>query len=145
MTNIVCGYVRGVVTGVLAAMLLLCSMVLVVACADSKPAPEELAARAAGTYYGHLVAGRYDEYVSGVSNLDSVPEDYRSQLVTNAKMFAALQQREHQGISRVEVLRAKTDSLSGQTCVYLMLCFGDSTREEIVVPMVEQGGRWLMR
>jgi len=26
-----------------------------------------------------------------------------------------------------------------------MLCFGDSTNEEIVVPMIERDGRWYMR
>jgi hypothetical protein len=28
---------------------------------------------------------------------------------------------------------------------FLLLCYGDSTQEEIAVPMVEQGGLWLMR
>lgn len=115
------------------------------ACGAPEPKPEELAAEAAKTYYGHLVAGRYAEYVDGLNGPDSIPAGYREQLIANAKMFAAIQQREHQGISAVEVLRAKTDSLSGQTCVYIMLCFGDSAKEEIVVPMVERDGKWLMR
>lgn len=115
------------------------------ACGESKPAPEELAAQAAKTYYDHLIAGRYAEYVEGLNVPDTIPDDYREQLVTNAKMFAAIQHREHQGISGVDVLRTKTDTLSGHTLVYLMLCFGDSVREEIVVPMVEHGGVWKMR
>jgi hypothetical protein len=27
----------------------------------------------------------------------------------------------------------------------LMLCYGDSTSEEVVVPMVERNGRWMMK
>ncbi len=29
--------------------------------------------------------------------------------------------------------------------VYLMLCFGDSINERVVVPMVEYKGRWVIR
>lgn len=115
------------------------------ACGESKPAPEELAARAAKTYYDHLIAGRYAEYVAGLNVPDTIPDGYREQLTTNAKMFAVIQQREHKGMSGVDVLRVKTDSISGHTLVYLMLCFGDSVREEIVVPMIEHDGVWKMR
>ena len=31
------------------------------------------------------------------------------------------------------------------TSVLLMLCYGDSTTEEVVVPMVERDGRWMMK
>jgi hypothetical protein len=27
----------------------------------------------------------------------------------------------------------------------LMLCYGDSTTEEVVVPMIERDGRWMMK
>lgn len=110
-----------------------------------EPSREELAGQAAKACYDHLIAGRYDEFVAAAAGTDSLPAAYREQLVVNARQFVALQKSDHKGISSVEVLRAKTDSLSGQTCVFLMMCFGDSTREEIVVPMVEHNGRWMMR
>lgn len=121
------------------------ALLLFAACSKPGPTPEELASRAAKTYYDHLVSGRYADYVAGLNVPDSIPDGYREQLVTNAKMFAAVQQKEHQGMSGVEVLRARTDSLSGNTLVYLLLCFGDSAREEIVVPMMERDGVWKMR
>jgi hypothetical protein len=31
------------------------------------------------------------------------------------------------------------------TNVFLVLCFGDSVNEEIVVPMVERNGNWRMK
>ena len=110
-----------------------------------EPSREEQAGQAAKACYDHLIAGRYDEFVAATAWTDSLPAAYREQLVVNARQFVALQKSDHKGISSVEVLRAKTDSLSGQTCVFLMMCFGDSTREEIVVPMVEHNGRWMMR
>jgi hypothetical protein len=51
----------------------------------------------------------------------------------------------HRGISEVRVVIAKTDTLQKYTNVFMMLCFGDSTNEEIVVPMVERDGRWMMK
>lgn len=119
-------------------------VVLMLSC-GKEPSREELAGQAAKACYDHLIAGRYDEFVAATAGTDSLPASYREQLVVNARQFAAIQKSDHGGIGSVEVLRAKTDSLSGQTCVFLMMCFGDSTREEIVVPMVEQNGRWMMR
>jgi hypothetical protein len=57
----------------------------------------------------------------------------------------ALQQKNHRGIREVRISNAKTDSLEKYTSVFLVLCFGDSTNEEVVVPMVEQQGRWRMK
>ena len=54
-------------------------------------------------------------------------------------------QSAHGGIRDVRIVRAKTDSLQSYTNVFLTLCFGDSTNEEIVVPMIEKEGRWRMR
>ena len=45
----------------------------------------------------------------------------------------------------MRVVSAKTDTLQKYTNVFMMLCFGDSTNEEIVVPMVERDGRWMMK
>ena len=38
-----------------------------------------------------------------------------------------------------------TDSTQQYTSVLLMLCYGDSTSEEVIVPMVEHNGRWMMK
>jgi hypothetical protein len=45
----------------------------------------------------------------------------------------------------VRVSNAKTDTIQKYTNVFLVLCYGDSTNEEIVVPMVEREGRWRMK
>lgn len=109
------------------------------------PKPDELASKAAEEYYGHLVAGRYEEYLSGMVGLDSIPESYREQLSVNTKQFMATQQKEHNGIKDFNVVRAVADSSGHRVDVFIMLCFGDSVKEEIVVPMIERDGRWMMR
>lgn len=125
--------------------LLIALLAVAVSCKEEKPSPEELASRAAKEYYEHLAAGRYAEYLSGMAGTDSIPATYREQLLVNAKQFVARQQADHGGISEVRALNVVTDSVARRTDVFLLLCFGDSVKEEVVVPMVERDGRWLMR
>ena len=119
-------------------------VVLLTAC--SHPSKEEMASLAAKSYYEHLIKGETGQFLAGNAGSDSLPESYRSQLLDAYRQFVAQQEQNHLGIQEVRVVRAQTDSLADYTNVFLTLCFGDSTNEEIVVPMVEQGeGRWRMR
>ena len=119
-------------------------IVIVVACSTGV-SREEQAALAAKGYYTHLVQGEYEQFVEGRFMADSLPADYRSQLIEGYKQFFAQQMEARKGIQEVSVSRAYTDSLAGYTNVLLMLCYGDSTTEEVVVPMVERNGRWMMK
>ena len=77
--------------------------------------------------------------------MDSIPDDYREELLTAYKQFMALQEKEHHGIREIRIANAKTDTIQKYTNVFLVLCFGDSTNEEVVVPMTERDGRWRMK
>ena len=119
-------------------------VVLLAAC--SGPSKEEMASLAAKGYYEHLIKGETEQFLAGKVGADSLPKSYRSQLLDAYRQFVAQQEQKHLGIQEVLIVRAQTDSLADYTNVFLTLCFGDSTNEEIVVPMVEQGeGRWRMR
>ena len=118
-------------------------ILLLASCAQ--PTPEELAGLAAQGYYRHLVAGEYEQFLEGRVGADSLPDDYREQLLAGYRQFMAQQQRDHQGIRDVRVTSATTDTLAGYTNVMLVLSFGDSIDEEIVVPMVERNGSWRMK
>ena len=74
-----------------------------------------------------------------------IPEGYRQQLVLNAKMFVEQQKDEHRGIKDFQVLDAKADTAHHVADVYLTVTYGDSTKEQIVVPMVEVENKWKMR
>ena len=115
---------------------------MVAAC--SSPTKEELASLAAKGYYQHLIDGDYDHFLEGREFADSLPADYRSQLIDGYSQFMA-QQQARGGIREVRISRAFTDSTQQYTSVLLMLCYGDSTTEEVVVPMVERDGRWMMK
>lgn len=122
-----------------------CLVGLVGVWACSRVSGEEAALLAAQGYYTHLAAGEYRQFLEGKVGSDSLPDDYREQLLTAYAQFAERQQREHGGIREVRANAASTDSLQHYTNAFLLLCYGDSTEEEIVVPMVEHEGRWRMK
>ena len=113
--------------------------------ACSSPTREELASLAAKGYYQHLIEGDFDHFLEGRVMADSLPDDYRSQLIDGYSQFLAQQVKARGGINEVRISRAFTDSTQQYTSVLLMLCYADSTTEEVVVPMVEHNGRWMMK
>ena len=117
---------------------------LAVAC-SSGPDPGEVAAQAAKEYYTQLLAGKYEHYVDGFYRPDSIPASYRRQLIDNAKMFVGQQKDERRGILDVRVVNAVADTVKRSANVFLIFAYGDSTSEEVVVPMVQHRGVWYMR
>lgn len=120
-------------------------LVLLFCMACANPSPEELASIAAKGYYSHLVNFEYEAFLEGKDGADSLPDDYREQLLTSYRQFMAQQNRDHHGILDIRISNAATDTTLNYTNVFLVLCFGDSVNEEIVVPMVERNGSWRMK
>ena len=63
----------------------------------------------------------------------------------NAKMFMWQQQREHRGIKETRIVNAEADTARHEANVFMVFCYGDSTTEEVLVPMVENKGIWYLR
>ena len=130
------------------------SMIGVAAC-SSDVRQEERAMITAQKYYEQLVAGNYEGFVEGtINSQDSLPADYKEQLVLNAKMYVERMQNEHQGIRFVKAMRAQVDTLKASNSdeiaaitarAFVALGFADSTKEEILVPMVLKNDVWYLR
>lgn len=133
------------------------SFMILVAC-SSEVSQEKRALATAQKYYEQLVAGDYNSFVEGsLMGQDSVPEVYKSQMLLNAQMFMERMQTEHRGIKSVKPLRATVDTIKLRVAnepeavkeivaqAYLSLGFADSTKEEIVVPMVLKNDIWYIR
>lgn len=120
-------------------------VVCLLAACNNEPSKEEMAMKAAKEYYDLLLQGNYASFLAGKQASDSLPEDYREQLVTAYKQHLFQMREEHKGLLEVRAMRGITDTLRKETDAFLVLCFGDSTREEIVVPMVENDGKWMMK
>lgn len=107
--------------------------------------PDEMASRAAKIYYDYLLHGDCAAYVDGFYRPDSIPESYREQLIVSAKQYVGQMKTDHQGLVSVEAAGARTDTAKHVGEAYLMLGFGDKTKEQIVVPLVLHNGNWMLR
>ena len=127
-------------------------VLLAVLAACGSATKEELASLAAKGYYDHLIHGEYEQFYEGMDQR-TLPDGtalsdeaaYHSQMLDNLRQFMARQAQEHRGVLEVRVSNATTDTVQQLTNVFLVLCFADSTNEEIVVPMVERDGAWRMK
>lgn len=118
---------------------------LVMASCGKEKKADTAAADAAGMYYNKLIDGDYESFVAGMYFSDSIPAGYREQLVSNAKMFMYEQGKAHGGVDTAFALRQQRDSAATTAEVFMSIVFNDSSREEIVVPMIEENGFWFMR
>ena len=126
-------------------LIVLAAMLLIACGGKSDDNPSEMVGRTAKLYYDNLLHGRYDVFVDGFYRHDSIPGSYRSQLIDNARMYVAQMNDDHHGLYRVDLIRATADTARNEGRAFLLLCFADSTREEIVVPMVRVEKLWMMR
>lgn len=108
--------------------------------------PEEyLAAAAAKEYLEAIYSGHYDDYLDGRAGAASMPSSYRDELLTAYRSHANRVERLRQGVSSIDVIRTQADTATSTMLVFLAVTFGDSSREEVVVPMVNSDGEWRMR
>ena len=114
-------------------------------CKKDGPDAGTLAGIAAKGYYDLLLEGKYEDFIAGTNTPYRISNSYQQQLLLNAKMFVEQQQEEHRGMKRVEVLSAKADTARHVADVFLSITYGDSTKEQVDVPMVEVQGTWKMR
>ena len=114
-------------------------------CGSKKNDPGEIVGKTAKIYYDYLLNGNYDAFVAGMNQPERIPDNYREQLVANAKMFIGQQNEEHSGIKKVDVSSAKADTINKTSEAYLILTYGDKSTEQVAVPMVKRKGVWYMR
>ena len=103
---------------------------LLVACSSKPSGPDaaQLAANAAKTYYEQLLKGDYGSFVDGRYQPTALPESYRQQ-----------------GIKGVAVADGRADTAKHVANAFLTFTYGDGTKEQVVVPMVEVKKVWYMR
>lgn len=126
--------------------LLLGIILMVASCGKSEKTDDGMiAAHAAKLYYENLIRGKSDQFLDGTDMPDTIPDDYRRQLLKNFEQFCVRQKEEHKGIDSVSINHAEFFEKDSTASVFLLLHFGDSTTEQIVVPMLKKKGLWIMR
>ena len=122
------------------------AILLLVSCGEDKTDYEALAAsEAAKEYYSSLTQGRSDEFIRGFARLKDYPEECRTEFGRNTDDFIKVQKERHGGITAVEVSSTERDSINNSINVFLSLSYGDSTVSRVVVPMVKDSDKWLMK
>ena len=122
-----------------------------VLCACSGVASEWQAAQAAQKYYEGLAEGNVSYFLSGKFGIDSMPADFREQLQKAVQLYRDDIERKHGGLRQVllsdnTIIKADTLHVDPYVKAFLILCYTDSTEEEVVVPMVETtDGEWRMK
>ena len=106
---------------------------------------EVQAAAAAEKYYQALYDNHTGDFLKGCAGADSMPAAYCEELLACYERHLTKVNGQHQGVSSVHATRVQMDETLQVMQVYLLLCFGDSTQEEIVVPMVKQDEEWKMK
>jgi len=97
------------------------------------------AQRAAERYYGMLIHGEYEQYVSGIYGFEGMPEDQRSQMVDLMAQFMEGQPEGRKILNAV----ATSDSLQDSVAyVFLDILYGDSTTEHVGLPLVFHREQW---
>lgn len=125
--------------------MILCMGLGLSSCKKEKPDPGYFAGIAAKGYYDLLLECKYQEFVAGYNQPNRISKSYYEQLLLNAQMLVEQQKEEHKGMQNVNVLNVKADTAHHVADVFLQIVYGDSTKEQVVIPMVETNGEWKMR
>ena len=122
----------------------LLGLISLMACGE-EPTPEDAAMASAQQSYESLLEGDYELFLAGRADAEQMPASYRQQLITTYKQFIVQHKEEHGDIASITASRAQMDSTLQLMQVFLMVCYADSTLEEVLVPMVERNGEWKMK
>lgn len=119
----------------------------IVGCGDKKPsvgAPSftSLEDTTALYYYGLRAEGRLEEYVSSMQSCEGTTPEYKARLVEMLRHHQTEIAKRKGGVAHVEVLRKELHDRDSMANVFLAVTFQDSTREEIMLPLVFDKGQW---
>ena len=127
--------------------ILIAVALLLAACGEKKKNVDQgkLAAKAAKHYYGQLLKGDYEVFLNNENRTNNLPDNYRKQLLLNLKQFVALQDSVHHGIDSITLGASHFSAKDNTASVFLLFYYGDKTTEQVVVPMVKEHGKWILR
>lgn len=96
-------------------------------------------------YYELYRSGNYAEYVKAMQSCDDKPADFCKQMADALKQHAARIKEEKGGTVSAEFLRTELHAEHSAADAYLSVTYGDSTKEEIVLPLVFWQEKWRLK
>lgn len=127
--------------------ILIAVALLLAACGEKRKNVDQgkLAAKAAKYYYEQLLKGDYEAFLNNENRTNNLPDNYRKQLLLNLKQFVAQQDSVHHGIDSITLGASHFSAKDNTASVFLLFYYGDKTTEQVVVPMVKEHGKWILR
>ena len=127
--------------------ILIAVALLLAACGEKKKNVDQgkLAAKAAKHYYEQLLKGDYEAFLNNENRTNNLPDNYRKQLLLNLKQFVAQQDSVHHGIDSITLGASHFSAKDNTASVFLLFYYSDKTTEQVVVPMVKEHGKWILR
>lgn len=117
---------------------------LLLAACGKKLNDHEKARRTAEKYYGYLIAGDADSYARSIHNYDSLPAEYRTQLCDMFAQYIDDERSLRGGLVAVTAIRDTI--INGKYAhVFLEVAFGDSTTEQVSLPLVCTEKGWKLK
>ena len=114
----------------------------------TKTAPDtfshESVQQAAQRYYTYFVNGDAKQFVEGMADSQTFPEDYTRQMQDVIAQAAKELDRKGE-VVRVEALSDSLYAADSTAYVFLDLVFADSVHEQVGVPMVFQKSKWRVK
>lgn len=136
----------------LTLMVPLALSVAMVASCGAKQSDTETDAQRAGlydstivNYYMMGVEGQYGRYVASMQSCDGTTPAYKQQVELALKHRNDCVMKQKKGVKRVGVVRVEMHSGNTMANAFLDVQFNDSSREEILFPLVLDNGHWRMQ
>lgn len=95
--------------------------------------------------YSHLLKGEYTDYLLCTQSADSLPQEYRQNLVNVLKQAAENEKEARGGMVRAKATSEERNEADTYALVRVDVVYGDSTKEEIAVQTVKLRGRWRLK
>ena len=96
-------------------------------------------------YYELYRSGNYADYVKAMQSCDDKPADFCKQMADALKQHAARIKAEKGGAVSAEFLRTELHADHSAADAYLSVTYGDSTKEEIILPLVFWQDKWRLK
>ena len=96
-------------------------------------------------YYELYRSGNYADYVKAMQSCDDKPADFCKQMADALKQHATRIKEEKGGTVSAEFLRTELHAEHSAADAYLSVTYGDSTKEEIVLPLVFWQDKWRLK
>ena len=96
-------------------------------------------------YYELYRNGNYAEYVKAMQSCDDKPADFCKQMADALKQHAARIKEEKGGTVSAEFMRTELHAEHSACDAYLSVTYGDSTKEEVILPLVFCQDKWRLK